>query len=430
MSTYTFYPVANREGTIRSDNVTYTTARTGSNLTVNTSLITLTVGQMYAGNLYSIFQPILTFDTTSLPSTASIATLGLSVSSNFLASTDDLRVYSTSATATPMTTASWVSMSTLAGMSGATASVTTSTSSISVSLATSTVNNGSVTTYVCATQRAVTGTTPTGQDYFSFYSADYSTTQLKPVLTVTAKATLSSSFTAAATVWGTATSSLTANSAIKRFARSYVLASSTLAPSSDLFTVTGVSPYVVAKAYYRTPSTHTNDSVDLLRDGTVIKTGLKGTTWNDYAVPFNTAVQYNLRVTNLATGAVTDNLTTLTVASDDWVLCGAFGNVVVTPTDYSAQRLVQSEDFAVLSASYKTVQTGLVLGRSGSLSVVSTSSGRDALINTLRSACDSTSPVYLKDPWGNVAQVAIGPLEFDFMFVGNLTVRFTYTQIG
>jgi len=112
------------------------------------------------------------------------------------------------------------------------------------------------------------------------------------------------------------------------------------------------------------------------------------------------------------------------VALDEWLLVGEeIGTMIVTPTDIGGQRVLQREDFNVLDQDYKQVQTGLLLGTTGSLTMISQDGDRGAFERRIKAAANSSKNVWLKSPWGDVWGVSLDSAKVNYGS-GAMTVDF------
>lgn len=164
------------------------------------------------------------------------------------------------------------------------------------------------------------------------------------------------------------------------------------------------------------------------------------TAWNTFAgvldetavfgravAPLEVAALYQASLNNIVTNYSLTTSTTITgssISMDDWLLCGEdIGTIVVTPTDIGGRRLLQREDFAVLDQPYKEVQTGELLGITGSFTVIAPDGNRGSIERQIKAASNSTKTIWLKSPWGDVWGVAIGKIGFNYGS-GSMTVEF------
>lgn len=187
----TFYSDA-ADGHIESGNATYATARSGGTLGTNSAIASLYIGQYKPGD-YQCIEGFISFDTSALTDsdTISNAALGLYGSGNFSTTdfTIEARVQDWGAT---LTAADWVAG---ADLSAKTRVATFATSGFSTSAYNdftedgtnfqSNVNKTGTTYLILVSDKLVSGTAPTGDEFVGVYSADTSGTTQDPKLVVT-----------------------------------------------------------------------------------------------------------------------------------------------------------------------------------------------------------------------------------------------------
>lgn len=190
----TFYSGA-ADGYVESGHATYATARSGGTVGPNSAIASLYIGQYKLGN-YQCIEGFISFDTSALTDsdTISSAALGLYGSGNFSTTdfTIEARVQDWGAT---LTTADWVAG---ADLSAKTRVATFATSGFSTSAYNdfaedgtnfqSNVNKTGTTYLILVSDKLVSGTAPTGDEYVGVYSADQAGTTQDPKLVVTHEA--------------------------------------------------------------------------------------------------------------------------------------------------------------------------------------------------------------------------------------------------
>lgn len=183
------------DGRNRCSNATYATARSGGGTFATDTTATFTeVGQELFGGVYYCYEAYWDFDTSSIPSGATITSVTLEgyctsvTTSSSSAAVVNVRVYDWGAT---VTSADWiagasVSAQTLVAHSVAIGSLTTSAyNTFTDDALAANINKGGITRFILTTDRFEAGTAPTGApnggEYASFDTAEGN----DPKLTVT-----------------------------------------------------------------------------------------------------------------------------------------------------------------------------------------------------------------------------------------------------
>lgn len=415
MPTVTAYSISS-DNYISSTNSTYTTARAGSGIfSVGTATIsTMTVGQ--AGT-YTCYEGFVDFPTStaSVIDTITSVTLTFNVTANTLSGdVINARVFDWG---TSVTSADWIAGANIGNYTLVASSGFSGTGSFALTgndAFIASINKAGSSRYILTSGNFENAVSTAGSVTVS--SGD-SGTGTAPKLTITGVTTYPFSFTAAARI--KAPSYKKALTAAARI----VPATRTKTATADATTGT-----VLVTAY--NPFDATCVAVNIYRAGTLIRSSSINTTWTDYAAPLNTATTYTIdELTSGGTVVNTTTVTGVTVVADEWFLSGSFGSLVVTPSEASSARTLQTEDFMVLNESYKVVQQGLLLGRQGSLTAQVISSDRDAKVAAIRSAVASAVTVYLKDPWGGVYPVVLGEVEIAYQPGGHVSLTIPYVQV-
>lgn len=190
MTTSTFYS-ATADGQIESSNATYGTARSGGTLVANTGGTSANVGQVTG---YACYEAFLSFDTSTIPDGDIITSVTLSLDGTGATDGSDTdftinaRVYDWGPS---LTTGDWIAG---ASLSGNTLVASRSTSGWSASgyndftseaAFLTAINKAGVTYLVISSSRHEAGTTPSGNEYVGFATADNSGTANDPKLVVT-----------------------------------------------------------------------------------------------------------------------------------------------------------------------------------------------------------------------------------------------------
>lgn len=421
MPTVTLYSKS-QDGQVSSASTTYATARSGGTKSA-TAGSTAIFGQRLVSTTYTCYETFLSFDTSATGlASVSTATLGLNATANALASTDTVNVYAYAWSDTTLVSSDWIPAATLGALTpSGTLSVTTGTTGAltAISLATGDVNLAGTSLFVTTTARVATGSAPTTNDYLTVATQEAGTST-GPKLTITGLVTY-------------AANTFVANANLKATRYSFITADARVNPTTTQKSATAdaATGSVTVRAYNATPNA-SSKYIRIYRDNVLLRSDTINTAWTDWSVPLNTSVTYKIEEASTSGGTTTATTTVagVIVTTEDWFLAGSFGSLVVTPTDTSAARTLQREDFMVLGASYKTVQTGLALGRAGSLTAEVAKELRDTVIAELRDAAETKAAVYLKDPWGNVWTVAIGQVSLRLLPVGHVAIEIPFTEIG
>lgn len=163
-----------------------------------------------------------------------------------------------------------------------------------------------------------------------------------------------------------------------------------------------------------------------------IASGLSQIIYSDVTAPIGVTYNYRVDTYNSSGGLIsqTEFGSTL-LTSDDWFLASdSIGTVRCQTSDAGSGRVRQQESFAVLGERYLDVQSGRLLGRSGTLSIDVATGDRMTMIANLKALADSSEPVYLKSPFGEVWWVAINGPRAQYLPVGHAAVSVNFTQVG
>jgi hypothetical protein len=188
MTTDTFF--ATGDGNVESNSTVYSTARAGNNLVTATAL---RVGQTLAGSSYYVEETFIRFDTSSIPDSAVISSVVLSLwcivdnsTTNFVAEarSDDW--------GTTLETTDWVAGADLASktllatfaISGITVGAYNAFTESGTDFQ-SAINKTGETRFLVSSDRTRTNTTPTDDEYVAFRNQAFAGTTQDPKLVVT-----------------------------------------------------------------------------------------------------------------------------------------------------------------------------------------------------------------------------------------------------
>lgn len=191
MTTYTIYS-GTGDGTITSSNGTYSTARSGSGLSADTSDTTLFVGQTALGS-FECKEAFVSFDTSGVAGAVTSATLSLFINGLELPSTN-FTLNARRLDWGTLTTADWIAGASLSGQTLlATYATSTGTSNAYAALTSqaaflTNINQSGTTGIILSSSRHEAGTSSDFNERLGFYSADRSGTTNDPKLVVVATA--------------------------------------------------------------------------------------------------------------------------------------------------------------------------------------------------------------------------------------------------
>lgn len=187
--TFTIYPTV--DGFITSSNATYSTARAGSGLTVDTTGTTTIAGQFVFSGTYYLRESFFSFDTSAVTGTVSSVTLSFVPGGQSLATPITLEVRRHNWGPT-LTTADWVagadmSSKTLVASFNATAANWSGSAYIDMTSDAAfltNINQAGTTDIVVCSNRFTSGTSPTAGEYLLINSTETSGTSQDPKLVI------------------------------------------------------------------------------------------------------------------------------------------------------------------------------------------------------------------------------------------------------
>lgn len=132
-------------------------------------------------------------------------------------------------------------------------------------------------------------------------------------------------------------------------------------------------------------------------------------------------------------GNVVNSISTypITISIDKWSLTIKEGyNIFLDVISSSKNREIQTESFSPLGSTFKTVQTGKLLGRKGTIDCFVQNSERTDTMNMIDRIANDTRTTYIRSPFGDVIPVAIGNISEKFLDGGHSTVTIEYVELG
>jgi hypothetical protein len=196
VSTLTVF-AATSDGYISSTNATYATARTGGTLAADSVATTCLIGQQFNGSNYIIDEAFFSFDTSPIPTTATVNSVAFSLWGSADNSSQDftMQARTDSWTAGGLTTADWVSGASLGALTLLATFSTASFSQIGYNQFTENGTNfrsainkgtGATTQFLVDSDRHVAGNTPTigAPENVTVDTADASGTANDPQLVI------------------------------------------------------------------------------------------------------------------------------------------------------------------------------------------------------------------------------------------------------